>query len=47
MKKNEKGWGEGLIVTIFFGTEILSSGVQKFSGGVQKFSGGGGGKKKF
>ena len=45
-KKMKKGWGERLIVTIFFGTEILSSGVQIFSGKVQKFSGGGGGGVK-
>ena len=40
-KKNEKGWEEGrVIVDIFLGSEIFSSGVQIFSGGVEKFSGG-------
>ena len=32
------GWGGGgLIVNIFFGAEIFSSGIQIFSGGVEKF----------
>ena len=33
----------GLIVNIFFGSEIFSSGVHIFIEGVEKFSGGGGG----
>ena len=32
------GGGGGLIVNIFLGSEIFSSGVQIFSGGVEKFS---------
>ena len=41
--KNEKGWegGGGLIVNIFLGSEIFSSGVQIFSGGgLRNFRGG-------
>ena len=33
-----------LIVNIFFGVEIFSSGVEKFRGEVEKFCGGGGEK---
>ena len=37
IKMNEGGGGGGLIVNIFFGAEILSSGAQIFSGEVEKF----------
>ena len=35
------GGGGGLIVNIFLGSEIFSSGVQIFSGGLRNFRGGG------
>ena len=39
MKRDGRGGGR-LIVNIFLGAEIFSSGVQIFSWGVEKFSGG-------
>ena len=38
-EKNEKGWGRGLIVNIFFGVDIFLSGVEIFSGGWRNFLG--------
>ena len=51
-KKMRRDGRGGLIVNIFLGSEIFSSGVQIFSGGVEKFSGGaekfsGGGLRNF
>ena len=39
-KMRRDGRGGGLIVNIFLGSEIFSSGVQIFSGGVRNFRGG-------
>ena len=46
-RKRNKMWGEGLIVNIFFGVEIFSSGVVIFSGVLRNFRGGGVKKKIF
>ena len=44
-KRKKKKMGGGLIVNIFFGAQIFSSGLQIFSGGLRNFRRGRGVKK--